>query len=374
MNCPFCNTILKKTDYKGIEIDKCPMCKGTWFDNNELELFVDYIYQEYPDLPNQKFNFNKEIINPYNNLEFLKKCPRCLIELEKINYFSDSNIIIDKCKKCNGIWLDAEEESKIAIYNKGNPIARELGHQVLTQNKEEKDLEDIADAFKEMKKTNAFVWKKFSPIIIFPIKDNLKSSVIPYITFIIILLNLLVFIMQFFNNNAKLFFINFGLIPLEITNNKNYYTFITSIFIHGNFFHLLGNMFFLWLFGDNVEDKLGHIKYLIFYLFIGILTGILYYLFNIYSKYIAIGASGAISGIMGVYYVLYPHSKVKTLIFNKLVDIPSFIFLGIWFILQILLLLFFLAIGMKSPVLYLSHISGFCFGFIYIKYIFHKIF
>jgi len=141
----------------------------------------------------------------------------------------------------------------------------------------------------------------------------------------------------------------FGIVPLRYSNPEisahftgfeQYLPFLTSMFLHGGFLHIIMNMWFLYIFGDNIEDRLGHIRYLIFYLFCGVAAGVIHLLTNWSSNIPTIGASGAISGVMGAYLLLYPRSKILTLvfifIFIQFVEIPAFIFLGIWLLLQLL--------------------------------------
>jgi len=117
-------------------------------------------------------------------------------------------------------------------------------------------------------------------------------------------------------------------------------TLFTSQFLHAGWMHIIGNMLYLWIFGDNVEDRLGHFRYLLFYLGAGALAAILQVLFNPFSAVPMLGASGAIAGVMGAYFVLYPQSRVLTavfiIIFFDVIEIPAVFFLGIWFLMQLL--------------------------------------
>ncbi len=141
------------------------------------------------------------------------------------------------------------------------------------------------------------------------------------------------------------------------------------MFLHGGFLHIIMNMWFLYIFGDNVEDRLGHLRYLVFYLFCGVAAGVIHLLTNWSSNVPTIGASGAISGVMGAYLLLYPRSKILTLVFIVLfiqfIEIPAFIFLGIWFFLQIV------SVGTSSGnaggVAFWAHIGGFVVGLVFIK-------
>jgi hypothetical protein len=141
------------------------------------------------------------------------------------------------------------------------------------------------------------------------------------------------------------------------------------MFLHGGLFHILGNMWFLYIFGDNIEERLGHIRYLFFYLLCGVAAGLVHLFTNWGSKIPTIGASGAISGVMGAYLLLYPHSRILTLLpiffFIQFVEIPAFVFLGYWFLIQ----LFSASLTPKNVggIAFWAHVGGFVAGFIFVK-------
>jgi hypothetical protein len=141
-----------------------------------------------------------------------------------------------------------------------------------------------------------------------------------------------------------------------------FYPLLTSMFLHFELLHIAGNMLFLWIFGDNVEDFFGHIPYLFFYLICGIGAGLLHIAANFHSAVPALGASGAISGVMGAYAVLYPRARVLTLVFIFLVPIPAYIILGYWFLLQFLAGVTSLGMVAAGGVAWWAHIGGFLLG------------
>jgi membrane associated rhomboid family serine protease len=137
---------------------------------------------------------------------------------------------------------------------------------------------------------------------------------------------------------------------------------LTSMFLHAGLAHILGNMLFLWIFGDNVEDFYGHVTYLFFYLVCGIGSGLLHVLFNLHSTLPALGASGAISGVMGAYLMLYPRSRILTLVFVFLIPIPAVIILGGWFLMQFLSAVGTLGTTTSGGVAWWAHVGGFLLG------------
>jgi membrane associated rhomboid family serine protease len=203
-----------------------------------------------------------------------------------------------------------------------------------------------------------------------PLRDSQPSNSRPVVTSLIIAVNVLVFLFEValdpFSRNQ--FIAMYGVVPdhLDMT------TLFTSMFIHGGWMHLIGNMWFLWIYGDNVEDILGPWKYLLFYLLCGVTAGLVHVVTNPYSRVPTVGASGAIAGVMGAYMVKFPHSRILTLIpifiFFTTVEIPAVFILVYWFILQ-----FFSGVGSvgyshlsRGGVAWFAHVGGFIAGIILI--------
>lgn len=218
-----------------------------------------------------------------------------------------------------------------------------------------------------------------------PLRDENPAELTPYVTISLIVVNVLVFIHELSLSPPQLeqFFEIYAVIPKELT--ANFYgvsvnqpipeslTLISSQFLHGSFLHIIGNMLFLWIFGNNVEDQLGHVKYLIFYLSCGILASLAQWYFSPYSSIPSLGASGAIAGVMGAYILRFPQAQVITLIplgfFFWTVRIPAVFFLGFWFIQQAFYSFSSLRIpaniGMENGgIAYWAHAGGFVFGVI----------
>lgn len=176
-----------------------------------------------------------------------------------------------------------------------------------------------------------------------PLRDNIHSRSRPLVNYALISINVAVFIYQLKLNSLGIlgpFINNYSVTPSLLLSDPNlhFMTLITSQFLHGGFLHLIGNMLFLYIFGDNVEDKFGHFPYMVFFVLSGVGAALLQVYFNPVSVIPMIGASGSIAGVLGAYFILYPRAKVMTLIplwiFSRVVDIPAFLFLGIWFIVQ----------------------------------------
>jgi membrane associated rhomboid family serine protease len=206
----------------------------------------------------------------------------------------------------------------------------------------------------------------------FPIKDDNPISIVPWVTYCIIVINILVFgyeIALSLNEEALIdFFDNYGLIPGKVVNGENLFSLFTSMFIHGGFMHIFGNMLYLHIFGNNIEEIIGHGRFIFFYFICGIEASSLQILVNPYSAVPNVGASGAIAGVLGAYLLTFPRARVHTLVFLgyfiRWVKLPALFVLGFWFIIQL-----FSGIGSLaymeadgSGIAFFAHIGGFIAG------------
>jgi membrane associated rhomboid family serine protease len=200
-----------------------------------------------------------------------------------------------------------------------------------------------------------------------PLRDVIPSRTTPVVTISLIVLNVLVFLYEFsLGERVNEFIIAFGLIPAAFS----WVTLLTSMFLHGGFLHCAGNMLYLWIFGDNVEDRFGHGRFLAFYLLCGTVAALAQTIMSPDSVVPMVGASGAIAGVMGAYFVMYPHSRIVTLlpifIFIQLIEVPAIFFLGIWFLMQFLSGVGSIATAAsRQPaggVAFWAHIAGFVAG------------
>jgi rhomboid family protein len=186
----------------------------------------------------------------------------------------------------------------------------------------------------------------------FPIRDDAPKSSTPFVNYFLVGLNTLIFLFEVLAldpGTRNVFVFQFGVVPANITGlvagasevsaTGALLPILTSMFLHGSWLHLIFNMWGLIIFGDNIEDHLGHFRYLLFYLLAGIVAGLVHVLFNFYSTVPSVGASGAIAGIMGAYFVLFPTARVLTLVpffFFYFTWLPAWLVLGYWFVVQFL--------------------------------------
>ena len=206
-----------------------------------------------------------------------------------------------------------------------------------------------------------------------PISDEMRSRRVPFITYGLIAINVLVFLLEFLlGERTGALLMSFGTVPAYVTNPVEhplaFLTLFSAMFLHGGWLHLLGNMLYLYIFGDNVEDAFGHVGYVLFYLAAGVAAGLAQVVVAPESTVPAVGASGAIAGVLAVYLVLYPTAPVPVLVpifyFMRMPRLPAVIVLGMWFVIQ--LFNGFLSLGMQTMatggVAWFAHIGGFVVG------------
>ncbi len=220
--------------------------------------------------------------------------------------------------------------------------------------------------------------------MLFPIgDDNTERRLTPVVTYTLIAINVMVFIYQLVHPE---FTYGYSVVPAEITQGRDinnivrvggsslrlyagpsfiYLTMISAMFMHGDFMHIGGNMLYLWIFGDNVEDRMGHAKFLIFYLLCGILASVTHIFFGPNSVVPSLGASGAIAGVLGAYLILFPRRGVRVFQWGRIIEMPALIVIGFWGLLQFLSGFGSLAhIGESGGVAYMAHVGGFVAGIV----------
>lgn len=207
-----------------------------------------------------------------------------------------------------------------------------------------------------------------------PLRDNVPTKTFPFITILIIVMNIAVFIYQLsLGSEARRdeLIKRAGATPYEISHGVDeppllgypvQLTLLSSMFLHGGLFHIIGNMLYLWIFGKNIEDRVGHLRFIFFYLVCGVVASIIHIATSPESRIPMVGASGAISGVLGAYLILFPRAKILTLvtffIFIRFIEIPAFIVLGFWIIVQ-----FINATSLhQTNVAWFAHIGGFFTG------------
>jgi membrane associated rhomboid family serine protease len=209
-----------------------------------------------------------------------------------------------------------------------------------------------------------------------PIRDHIPTQRVPVVTVILIGANAVVFLFELLMGprGQRLFTNAFGAVPFQITHHWGVpaaLTLVTSMFLHGGWLHILGNMLYLWIFGNNIEDAIGHLGFTIFYFACGITAGLAQVYVDPTSRIPGIGASGAIAGVLGAYLVLFPRAKIGTLFiigfFIEVSTVPAVLVLGFWFVLQLFNGVLSLGMSQAGGVAWFAHLGGFVAGLILVN-------
>ncbi|MBI5675703.1 MAG: rhomboid family intramembrane serine protease [Nitrospirae bacterium] len=328
----------------GIEIESCSECDGAWFDRNELPQYLS----NKADSDWHNVLLNEKQLKTNNDFGFNGGgfCPKCNQAVEQIS-IPDLKIKILKCVGCMGVWIRrCHLQPLTQWYITATP----------SQKLQLKDYDDQADTWEI---------EEDAPLgasLLGLIKDDNPTRSFPYTTASLIIINTLIFIYcLYLKDNTFLLMVPASLLSSPLTN---IHTVFTSMFMHANIFHLIGNMYYLWVFGDNVEDRLGPIKYLSVYLFCGVIADFTHALVTDRPDLPTLGASGAISGILGGYLLLYPKARISafSLVYFRSIRFtsPAWLYLGVWFFGQQWLNA---ALG-SCGVAWYAHIGGFISGFL----------
>ncbi|MBI4684212.1 MAG: rhomboid family intramembrane serine protease [Nitrospirae bacterium] len=217
----------------------------------------------------------------------------------------------------------------------------------------------------------------------FPFKDENPTRTFPLITIMLIAINVIVYIWEIMYPAGESYIVySYGAIPSNLISFKNTqplhpaFTVFSSMFLHGGLLHIGGNMLYLWVFGNNIEDRLGHIRFLLFYLACGVIAAYSHAITDPLSKVPMIGASGAVSGVLGAYIVLFPHARIHTLVFFgffiRVIRIPALIVIGFWAIIQFINGILSKGLIAQGGVAWFAHVGGFLAGLLTIKFLLPK--
>jgi membrane associated rhomboid family serine protease len=359
--CPRCPGQLESVSYEGVDLDICMLCHGLWFDKGELAKFNKFD-ADFPLAPGKGITKKRSGV----------RCPRCNVLMKVVQYAPGANFEVDRCGNCGGVWLDRYEIRKI--------------QEILTE--ERKLWLKIVGRLEEVVLRERELWERYNAELVkreaaatisiagwlFMFLTRLPREVynpvhrFPKVTIALILANVLVFLLMsvfLTKQNAPGFFLTYGFVPDQFRQMQHPWTLLTSMFLHGSAFHLLGNLYFLYTFGDNVEDALGHWKFLGFYLLCGLAAILVHFAAHIYSIIPTLGASGAISGILGAYIFLFRWRKIYFLLLFWPIKISAMWYLGFWIVFQILAAFQARPEGIGG-VAYLAHAGGFFMGLAFI--------
>ena len=337
-----------------------PGVGGVWYDADELGAFLERYLADHPNLPPMRLSLHQQAGARAPDGEKERACPRCEFPLEKYNYGYDSGIILDRRHACEGVWVDGHEVQRLAQYVKGHPKLDRLAAAVAAHTRETEDFrQDITAA----PAAALYAWLGLA----IPVADDTPKKTIPFVTYTFLFTNVLVMVWLYHAvDDWYEIFYNYGMAPANVVAGHGRVGMITSMFLHGGLGHLVGNMLFLWVFGDNVEDRLGHLLFLFFYLATGIVASLFFLLFHPSGTMPAIGASGAISGVLGAYLVFFPRARLSLLtIFTPYppVTIAAVWYVLAWFVFQLAYV--FVELHGSVGVAFSAHLGGFIAGVVF---------
>jgi len=358
VHCPSDGSELFRFSFRDIELDMCRQCGGIWFDRGELDELLRTALRE----PRAVGDVDPRAGAPVERFPpRALACPRCDgAALTQVAFGGVSGIELDGCPRCAGHWADGGELDALVRFLH-TPIKperlRAYGEAIAQAVAEREKLKDLTAFARE---TGVPVFT-FLPRIILPLGSTVGVYGVPVATAGLVLATALAFVFQLIEGSGAVIE-RFGVVPARLAQGEGIYTLLTSVFVHVGILHLLGNMWFFWIFARPVELTFGRLRFLACYLVCGAVAGLVDALVRFGDGIPAVGASGAISGVMGAYLILYPSSCISTFIIQKVVDVPAWLYLGAWVGLQGVYLLIDTSLDFRSGTAFSAHIGGFVAG------------
>lgn len=363
MICPGCGASLVKQKARGMTIHTCSQCGGMWFDSGQLDDFVVREMINRPDLPDAPPELRREVRRARDVAEPRRACPHCGGAMVKLNYAYDSNIILDRCGACNGIWADAGEIERMVIHRKGNPHLDALGVALVDHDREMMKLRGEAEHAAGLADTPSPI--KYSATTDGSTFDSVPVRISVGTTLGLAVLSVLVFVQaQFVSRDPSGFLAEWGLVPARLLSWKGAASLVSSLFVHGSLVHLAVNVFFLWLFSSCIEASAGHARLVGWYLLCGAAGNLVEGVAAAPSAQPVIGAGPAVAGMMGAFAALHRAANVRVPFKDLTFDVPYFVFLLAWVLLQVACVWTFRVTDIDASVGFLGHILGFACGYL----------
>jgi rhomboid family protein len=358
--CPRCPGQLEPVSYDGVDLGICRLCHGLWFDKGELAKFNKFD-ADFPLSPGKGITKKRAGA----------RCPCCDVLMKTIQYAPGADFEVDRCGGCGGVWLDKNEIRKVQeILTEERKLWLKIVGRLDEVVLRERDLWERYQA-ELVKQEAAATLSRAGWLFMFltrlPREVYNPVHLVPKVTIVLVLTNVLVFLLVntfLTKQNASGFVLTYGFVPDQFRQMQHTWSLLTSMFLHGSTVHLLGNMYFLYTFGDNVEDALGHWKFLAFYFLCGLAAILVHFVAHVHSTIPTVGASGAISGVLGAYIFLFRRRKIYFLLLFWPLKISAVWYLGFWIAFQILAA--FQPLHPKGGVAYLAHTGGFAMGLAFI--------
>ena len=356
MKCPDCGKGLVERRMQGEVLDLCGACRGLWFDQGELPTVIEGLTHEVTG--HDRPGAHRDRV-PSAPPAPKGGCPRCGSALEQLNYALDSNIIVSRCADCRGVWVRRGQLRQLVLHLKGTPAEQRMGQALA---KRARDKFENADHLSG--RMGAVPGLGFMPICLLPVGDTAERQSFPKVVVGLILINVLVSALVFWSSHPAGIGTRWGLVPANGLGPRAWPTFVTNMFLHVGVLHLAGNMLFLWIFGDNIEDRLGSVWFAGFYLVCGVVGNLAHMASDPSSSTPAVGASGAIAGVMGAYFLCYPWARIKLLVFYRIYALPAWAYLGFWIAAQLINAAVVTWFGQDAQIAWWAHIGGFACGMV----------
>ncbi|RZF83032.1 rhomboid family intramembrane serine protease [Pseudoalteromonas sp. CO325X] len=326
--CPHCvDEYLEVTEYQGEEIDVCLECGGLWFEKNEVNRMLNEV-NDGPVGEKYEHNFGEHVgISE-------RDCPDCSTLMERYHLLEHYHSEIDVCRHCDGSWIEKEQLESVENSPQLKAALGELNQKVS--------------------------WKTylFQFLTQMPVEYNIKPHRTPWVTRALVALNVLIFAAYFFVPSHFEFVLEyFAMRPVDVLAGEEPWTLLTCVFLHGSIMHLVGNMYFLYIIGDNLEDALGHWRFLGYYLLCGVLASVASLMLSSNGAIPSVGASGAIAGLFGMYLMWFRYASLTFMfiIYQKKLS-------AMWFFIIWLGINLFGLFSLPDGVDYGAHIGGFIVG------------
>lgn len=332
--CPACNKPTEPTERGGVAIDVCPFCQGIWCDGGELRTVVYALAADPATEQDALYAEARKVITEQQIVQRGLFCPHDGQMMETFNYAYNSNVLLDRCPLCKGVWIDGDKMPALGQYIKGNPLQKELGHAIAQHVRERTNVQDTLEESSILGARVPLSYVRVPGALwILPVADDEPTNRFPFLTFGLIVANILVF---YLIGLEVVGFYSLALMPRMIVNGGGLLGLLTHMFTHAGLMHLLFNMLFLWVLGNNIEERLGRVWFVPFYLVCGAVAGIAQTAtqaaLELDLTIPMIGASGAVAGLMGAYLVFYPRARLRIVFLYRLWNIPAVLYLSVWFI------------------------------------------
>ncbi len=350
MFCPQCKQVMKVVEEEAFSALLCESCGGMFYPEEEFNKHLEVVRVVLPTRRSPQEQVSGKPAWALSVGEKRLPCPACGAPFGPFNYAYRSNIILAKCPACRGLWVEPGQMLRIARYRALNPGADHLVAGIVKKREKRREpVGDDKDFDRQLPRINPLGCFTILPV---PVSNAPQLSRYPIVTWLLVVMNVLLYAFVGPTRSAELW----GVVPADVTQGHALHTYVTHLFAHGGLRHLIGNIIFLLAFADRVEDRLGPIGFLVSYLVLGVVAGLAHtYIMPPDSEIPLVGASGAISGIQGLYLVFFPRSSIRVALLFTTIPIPALVFMAAWFAYQLM-------IPVTSHVAVAAHLGGFFAG------------